>query len=457
MAGNEQKAGRRTGGPSGWGAAERDIALLGALALGLLLFAWTSGATTRDPTLTTLVLLNIALLAFGWRRYRQINAEIAERRKYEAQARQLAETDALTGLLNRRSLFAAANAVITASRAQGEAVAMIKIDIAIFRQTSALHEHGAGEAIIRDCAVLMQRQLPETALIARIGENEFAAVLAFDPHRIEQIDDHAAGVIEAICRPKDISAIDFIASTAVGLARSDKISALATDHPAPAGSSTSEELLRQAEIALYHARKRGRNRYFWFEPAMESELRYRNSLETGIRRGLALGEFDPVYTPEIDPRTGEPTAYRMQARWRSATLGEVAPEIFIPVAEDIGLIGELTNRMIGLALADARTWDPAATLVVNISPLQLRDPWFAHHLIRLLTDAGFEADRLKIEITESALHENLGTARALIASISDKGVRVSFDNFGVRHPGEDAVSARSSARPHSPSGARRTG
>src|SRR5690606_11801004 len=145
-----------------------------------------------------------------------------------------------------------------------------------------------------------------------------------------------------------------------------------------------------------HAKKRGRNRFYWFEQRMESELRFRAELESGIRRGIAAGEFVPYYEQQIDLETGELVGFEMLARWRSPQFGLIGPEQYIPVAEEIDVISELSESLIVQALRDAREWDPRLTLSVNISPLQLRDPWFAQKLLKLLVDHGFPPSRLEV-------------------------------------------------------------
>jgi EAL domain-containing protein (putative c-di-GMP-specific phosphodiesterase class I) len=163
----------------------------------------------------------------------------------------------------------------------------------------------------------------------------------------------------------------------------------------------------------------------------KSELRFRSELEAGIRRGVQQGEFVPYYEQQIDIATGEIAGFEMLARWNSPTLGVVSPDIFIPIAEEIGVIAELSENLIRQALDDARKWDPRLTLSVNISPLQLRDPWFAQKLLKMLVEANFPPSRLDIEITESCLHENIGLVRSLITSLKNQGVQVSLDDFGT--------------------------
>jgi EAL domain-containing protein (putative c-di-GMP-specific phosphodiesterase class I) len=164
---------------------------------------------------------------------------------------------------------------------------------------------------------------------------------------------------------------------------------------------------------------------------MEDEQRFRHELENGIRHGLAAGEFVPFYEQQIDLETGELIGFEMLARWNSPTFGVVGPETFIPVAEDMDVIGEMSEGLIRQALVDAREWDPKLTLSVNISPLQLRDPWFAQKLLKLLVDGGFPPERLEVEITESCLHENIGAVRAIVISLKNQGIRISLDDFGT--------------------------
>jgi EAL domain-containing protein (putative c-di-GMP-specific phosphodiesterase class I) len=182
---------------------------------------------------------------------------------------------------------------------------------------------------------------------------------------------------------------------------------------------------------MYHAKKSGRNRYFWFEPQMETELRFRAELETGIRRGIPAGEFVPYYEQQVILETGELVGFEMLARWNSPQFGLVNPETFIPIAEEIDVIGELSESLIRQAIRDAKEWDPRLTLSVNISPVQLRDPWFAQKLLKILVDGGFPPNRLEIEITENCLHENIGAVRTIITSLKNQGIRISLDDFGT--------------------------
>ena len=181
---------------------------------------------------------------------------------------------------------------------------------------------------------------------------------------------------------------------------------------------------------MYEAKKGGRNRHCWFDPMIEEDMLARNRLEQAIRNGVQNGEFRPYYEKQIDLASGEITGLEMLARWHSPDRGVVGPEVFVTVAEEIGVIPELSESLIRQALIDASEWAQHLTLAINISPVQLRDPWFAQRLLKLLIEARIPPHRLDIEITEDSLVENLPMVRSLVTSLRNQGVRVSLDDFG---------------------------
>ena len=411
----------------------RDIMTLGIASAAIIMFVGTGGSVLPqivraiaghgagpDRLLTNALLLNIALIIFGWRRYRDLTTEVAERRKAEAQARDLAEHDALTGCLNRRSISAAATALVSAAHARGQAAAFIMLDLDRFKLVNDVNGHAAGDALLREAANRIRAALPPQALLARLGGDEFAVILPFVPSRSEEIERLTETLIADVAQPVRYGDTQIETTLSAGLSRTEP------DQPAD-----TPKLLHMADIAMYHAKRNGRNRFAWFEPNMESEQRFRAEIAVGIRRGIPLGEFVPYYEKQIDLESGTIAGFEMLARWSSPKLGMVNPEIFIPVAEDIGLIGELSENLIRQALRDARNWDPRLTLSVNISPVQLRDPWFAQKLLKILVEANFPPSRLEIEVTESCLHENVGLVRSLITSLKNQGITVSLDDFGT--------------------------
>ena len=417
--------------------AERDLVMLIVVFIAIVMFVAIGGLTVpraisavffagdrTDNLLTSALLLNIALIIFGWRRYRELRHEIDERTRAEEQARLLAELDPLTGCLNRRSMSAATEKLRTAAHARGQAVAYCLIDVDHFKQINDVYGHMAGDDALVELCRRFAEVLPRDARLARLGGDEFACVIAYDPGKQERVDDLVIRLFEAASQPFALDRVTIETTICAGIASDEP---LAGDE----GTLSAETLMHRADIAMYEAKKQGRNRYFWFEASMESQLRFRNELEIGIRRGLQNGEFEPYYEQQIDLETGALAGFEMLARWRSAQLGVVSPEIFIPVAEEIGLIHELSEQLMRRAFVDAREWDDSITLSINISPVQLRDPWFSQKLLKMLVAAKFPPHRLEIEITESCLHDNVGMVRSMITSLRNQGVKVSLDDFGT--------------------------
>ena len=420
------------------GAAEKDIVALGIASAAIILFVGTGGTVLPsvfdalmgygkgpDHLLANAMLLNIALIIFGWRRYRQLTHEISERKRAEAQARQLAEIDPLTGCLNRRSMATATDALRARANARGDAVCYAMIDLDNFKYINDMYGHSAGDRVLVKLSERIREHLTEDAVLARLGGDEFAFVMAYEPHSRRRIDDLIIRLFDHVMIPFQLGSLVIDATMSVGIA---------TDHD-EAGLNplvcNAEALMHRADIAMYHAKKQGKNRYFWFEPAMETELRFRNELEAGIRAGIERSEFVPYYEQQIDIDTGELVGFEMLARWQSPRIGLVSPEIFIPIAEEIGLIAELSEKLIEQAFVDAKAWDDRLTLSINISPVQLRDPWFAQKMLKLLVKHDFPPSRLEIEITESCLHDNIGMVRSIITSLRNQGIRVALDDFGT--------------------------
>ncbi len=418
--------------------AERDFIALGIAVAAIILLVGTGGSvlpkalaalmysqSKPDVLLVNALLLNIALIIFGWRRYRELTLEIAERKRAEERAHLLASTDPLTHCLNRRSMVEATEQVRAHAATRAEALAYCMIDLDNFKQINDMHGHTIGDAVLVMLCERVQALLPRGARLARLGGDEFAFVMTYPAGQHERVDDLVIRLFERVSCPFQLPELTIELTTSIGLA---------TDY-SPDGKIDpvidAAALMHRADMALYHAKKQGRNRYFWFDDSMEHELRFRNQLETGIRQGLARGEFVPFYEQQVDVQTGALLGFEMLARWRSPQLGLIKPEIFVPIAEEIGVIAAMSESLMEQAFADAREWDDALTLSINISPVQLRDPWFAQRLLKKLVEANFPPRRLEIEITESCLHENIGLVRAMITSLRNQGVQISLDDFGT--------------------------
>lgn len=397
------------------------VAATGGEALSQVWYKFSGIGLGPNQLLTNALLLNIALVIFGWRRYEDVHAEVVARRNAEDLARQMEQTDTLTGCLNRHSFAPRADQLLAALRERGETAALVMLDIHDFKHINDKIGSDGGDRLLADTARRIEALLPPDALLARLGGDEFACVIPYIAGHPERVTHIAEAMIATMDRKLENHRL----SASVGMANGDRQNRMGN---APIDANG---LLHLAEVALLHAKKLDRPVPVWFEESLETELRYRCEMEIAIRDAIPLGEFVPYYEKQVDLASGEVLGFEMLARWHSPTFGLVGPDVFIPIAEEIGVIGELSESLIRQALRDAREWDPRLTLSVNVSPLQLRDPWFAQKLLKLLVEAQFPPQRLEVEITETSLHQNIAVVQSLVTSLRNQGITISLDDFGT--------------------------
>lgn len=415
-----------------------DVVTLGIAVAAILLFLATAGTVLPDLMrfwrgigakpdifLANALILNIAVILFGWSRYKTLSAELVARRRSEEAALRLADTDPLTGARNRRSFLPAVNELVRLAMDADREVAVGLIDLDHFKNINDYHGHKLGDAVLLETAARFTDLLPEDALLARLGGDEFAFALAYPREHHVRVETLVDRLVASAAKPIMLDGTILEVTASIGVASS-------REAEWPEGQiGDGEALMNRADVAMYQAKKQGRNRLQWFEAAMEYEQRFRGELEAAIRRGLREAEFVPFYEQQIDLETNDLIGFEMLARWQSPELGLVSPEIFIPVIEEMGLIEDLSKQLMARAFEDAKMWHPRLTLAVNVSPLQLRDPWFAQKILKTLVSHAFPASRLEIEITESALHENPGMVRNTLTGLRNQGVMITLDDFGM--------------------------
>ena len=372
-----------------------------------------------DGTLIAAMLLNVALILFGWFRYRALAGELGELSDAGQRAQALAQRDPLTGFLSRRSLSEDGAALFASARRRGKAMVMLTIDVDHFKSVNDLQGYAVGDLLLGHVAETIVAIAPGTSLLARLGADEFACAFVFDSAHKGVADRIAERLIAALALPFRTNGTDIHTSVSIGIARSD------------VDCGSVDALLRNADIALQAAKTAGRNRHAWFDRSMERSLQLRGELETGLRNAIPAHEIVPYFEQQVDLTTGRITGFEVLARWEHPTRGTIPPDIFIPIAEEIGLIGDLSLSIMRQAFTAARDWDAGLTLSVNVSPLQLRDAWLAQKIIKTLVETGFPASRLEIEITESALFDNLPLAQSIVGSLKNQGIRLALDDFGT--------------------------
>jgi diguanylate cyclase (GGDEF)-like protein len=376
-------------------------------------------APGTDQAMVSALLLNIALILLIWRRTSTLSGEVDVYRQAEVRAKHLAITDPLTNLFNRRAIKEKTGELSTRASRRGKSIAFMMIDLDGFKKINDLYGHDSGDQLLREVADRMRDTAPPSSILARLGGDEFGICLVFEPEFPETVDRVAEDLIEILARPVTIGDIDHSITASIGIARPEL------------DCDSIDMLIRRADIALYSAKKNGRNGFCWFENGMEVELRTRNSLEADIRAAIPNDEFVPYFEQQIDLATGELAGFEMLARWVSPMRGLIPPDEFIPVAEETGMIGDLSLCIIRKAMLEAKHWDPKLTISVNISPVQLKDPWLAQKIVKLLVETGFPANRLEVEITESSLFKNLSLAQSIVGSLKNQGIQIALDDFGT--------------------------
>lgn len=372
-----------------------------------------------DQTLTITVCLNVALILFGWRRYRDLTHEVEERKAAEERANVLALRDPLTGFHNRRAISETGADMLAKSVRRDKALAMLMLDLDNFKNINDVHGHAIGDALLRSVASEIAKLMPPNSLTARLGGDEFACAFTFDIGNRDVVDRVAESIVSRLSQPFDADGIFAQISVSLGIAHS------ADD------CQTIDSLMRRADIAMYSAKNQGRNRMAWFDASMERDLQVRNETESGLRVGIPRGEIVPYFEKQIDLTTGRLGGFEVLARWDHPTRGLVMPDNFIPIAEETGMISGLSMSVMRQALTEAKSWDQSLSLSVNISPMQLKDPWLAQKIVKLLVETGFPANRLEVEITESSLFENLALAQSIVGSLKNQGIRLALDDFGT--------------------------
>lgn len=414
-------------GEAGPHAADRSVVIITFIAIAM--FVATGGtlfSTTLsyfrgfgppvDRSLLVAFLLNVALIMLGWRRSVDLRTQVAARLEAENMAIALVHKDHLTGLANRRSLGETARRCL-----QGGAVpsAALVMDLDHFKKVNDLHGHAAGDFLLVWFGRLLTELAPRSACCARLSGDEFAIFVTGADAEEASLEHLAREIVERLSEPVDIQGQLAHVGVSIGMAAAD------------AGTLDTEELLRRGDIAMYDAKRRGRNCFAWFTEEMGLDLKRRNELESEMRAGITRGEFVPYFQPQVRLTSGALHGFEVLARWKHPTRGVVEPTEFIAIAEASGLIANLSLSVMRQALDQARDWHSDLTIAINISPVQLKDPLLDKKIAKMLVETGFPAQRLELEITESSLFDDMELAVATIESLKNLGVKLSLDDFGT--------------------------
>ncbi|QND64634.1 EAL domain-containing protein [Mesorhizobium loti] len=338
----------------------------------------------------------------------------------QEQAQALARHDPMTGLPNRRVLFGDLESAVARAKQGSTICSVLMVDLDRFKPINDLQGHPVGDLVLCEVARRLREAEGKNHTVARLGGDEFAIIIETDvqSHR-EAVLRLAGKVLTDIREPITAAESRVEISASIGIAS------------CPDDGDDPESLLRAADIAMYRAKRDGSDTFRFFEQSMDEELRGRASLETDFRTALAAGEIEPHYQPLVDMRDRSIYGFEMLARWQHTVRGSVPPDVFIPIAEHLGLIGDLTWSILRRACRDAKEWPESITVALNVSPMQLRDPAFPTQILAILNQEGFSPERLEIEITETALISDIETAKLVLRALKLIGIKVSLDDFGT--------------------------
>lgn len=335
-------------------------------------------------------------------------------RNGERMANHKAKHDALTGLWNRAGCLERLEAALAPdSKCQ---TALHILDLDGFKPVNDAWGHLVGDELIKEVAARLLASLPPTAVVARMGGDEFAVIRGGSTSEVDprSIADRILG---ALASPFVVDGRIIEIGGSVGWAE------------AGVEMPDSVELLRRADLALYRAKGLGRGVAVIYEPSLDEEAGKYSELEQELRLGLATGDIRVVFQPLMDASTREVSGVEALARWTSPTRGPVSPEVFIGVAEKAGLIDQLGFQVLMTATREGTRW-PGIGVAVNVSPLQLRNPYFCQQVRDVIAESGFDPARLTIEVTEGALISNPDQAKRAFDGLRDLGVKIALDDFG---------------------------
>ena len=347
-----------------------------------------------------------------------IHMDVTEKRNSEEQIAFLAHHDALTGLANRIQLREHIEQSLENVKRGGKA-SVLCLDLDNFKSINDTLGHSIGDELLCAVSKRLRDLVRNRDLVSRTGGDEFSIVLSGTEQPMEAAAALAARIIDALSLPFELGDHNVVIGSSVGIAI------------APDDGNNADQLLKNADMALYRAKEDGRGRFHFFEPEMDVRAQARRILELDLRSAINGGEFEVFYQPVVNLAENRVSGFEALLRWNHPTRGSVPPTEFIPLAEETGLIGPIGEWVIRQACAEARKWPPYLRVAVNVSPVQFRNKTLVSAVVSALAASGLRPDQLELEITESVLMKNNDATVAVLHQVRSLGVRISMDDFGT--------------------------
>ena len=348
-----------------------------------------------------------------------IHQDITAQKRAESQIAYMARHDDLTSLANRAVLLSKMQELLAQVRRQGDQFTLFMLDLDLFKTVNDLLGHPVGDELLKVVAGRLRACMRQTDTVARLGGDEFAILAKADGDQREAAIITANKLLSAVAAPYDIDGHQLHIGTSIGVV-------LAPEH----GTSV-DQLVKNADLALYRAKAEGRDAYRFFDDAMGTEARRRRAYQNDLRNALSNDEFELHYHPIVDIQTREIASVEALIRWRHPQRGLIAPAEFIQVAEETGLINPIGDWVLRKACSDAMRWPPHVKVSVNLSAVQFRRVYPIDNFCDTLAESGLPPERLELEITESVLLHGTAENVETLHQLRLMGISIVLDDFGT--------------------------
>ena len=345
-------------------------------------------------------------------------SDLTAERKSEANATKLALYDSLTGLPNRVLMRQMLDDLVRTDRQRQPSFGLFLLDLDRFKNVNDTLGHPVGDALLKIVGQRLTRVVGSHGQVGRIGGDEFTIMIPKTVDRLE-LAELADAIIARLTLPYVIGDSTVQIGATIGIS------------VAPTDGNDPDELTRNADLALYAAKAAGKGTHRFYQPEMHADAKTRRALENDLREVLTEQQLSVVYQPVVDAKTEEVAGFEALVRWNHPTRGMISPAIFIPIAEEIGLIGRIGDWVIREACAEAAHWPAHLRIAVNLSPLQFASASLPATLMRALADTGLAANRLELEVTEGVLLADDAVTEKTFATITGMGIRLVLDDFGT--------------------------
>jgi diguanylate cyclase (GGDEF)-like protein/PAS domain S-box-containing protein len=350
--------------------------------------------------------------------FRGFASDLTKMRQSEVELDRLARQDSLTGLANREALRRALDDALISAARRKHRCSVFLLDLDRFKAVNDTLGHPAGDTLLRLVALRLRDEVGELGQVGRLGGDEFQVVLPTTPSQ-EDLGRIAQGIIDNLSRPYTINGTMVSIGASVGIVTSDY------------DDRKSDDLMRDADLALYAAKAAGKGCFRFFAPEMHEAARERQIMESDLRVAMEKGQLRVVFQPCVDSSSEAVTGFEALIRWDHPEHGPVSPVLFIPLAEEIGLINEIGEFVLRTACAEAAQWPKTVSVAVNLSPIQFKSHALPSTVRAILGESGLAAPRLELEITEGLLLSNDDHVHAIIDELKAIGVKLALDDFGT--------------------------